>query len=346
MALTAIYALPEQALPIADVDLRGIGQQMDPPPLPGAIMVFLASDSQGYFGFNCPSCGGYWRAGFRVRTCPYCRIEGQSFQFLSNAQRSYIRHYCDVLLDALHSKDDGDFVIDMDAVADAALTDLPRPDFYVSEEQQQNQFSCNECGSFNDIIGRHAYCSGCGTRNDYVVLEEELASLRAQLTDRNGANILRQAVSNFDSLIGRLTRQLVVIVPMSKRRKTRIETGRFHDIDAVEKVLGWFDIQLFDSISGRDRKFINKMFLRRHVHEHNGGEVDEIYLKKSGDDGVRLRQHLTENEEDVHRLIGLIKKSARNVVEGFHELIPPSIDVIEAHRERERQRSGWRRGPR
>jgi hypothetical protein len=43
---------------------------------------------------------------------------------------------------------DGDHVIDMDAVADAAGSTAEKPPFYYTEQSQQNKFTCNACGSF------------------------------------------------------------------------------------------------------------------------------------------------------------------------------------------------------
>jgi hypothetical protein len=57
----SIYALP-QGIPIADLPIGGIGSPIPPPPVPGCIQVFIASDSEGKFGFQCQQCGQYWRA--------------------------------------------------------------------------------------------------------------------------------------------------------------------------------------------------------------------------------------------------------------------------------------------
>ena len=60
----------------------------------------------------------------------------------------------------------------MDAVADAAGKETDKPPFYYAEESQQNQFLCEACGSFNDILGKFGYCSVCGTRNDLQELDQ------------------------------------------------------------------------------------------------------------------------------------------------------------------------------
>jgi hypothetical protein len=99
----------------------------------------------------------------------------QRHNFLTQAQRRYVRQYCSRLDEALSDEQDGSHVIDMDAVADSAgKDDGEKPPFYYAEEQQQNKFTCNACDAVNDIIGRFGYCSLCGTRNDLQELEGKI----------------------------------------------------------------------------------------------------------------------------------------------------------------------------
>lgn len=50
------------------------------------------------------------------------------------------------------------------------------------------------------------------------------------------------------------------------------------------------------------------MFRRRHVYEHNGGAVDDQYLRDSGDTSVRPKQLIRETPENVHRLANMVTK--------------------------------------
>ena len=59
---------------------------------------------------------------------------------------------CRVLGEALDLEQDGEVVIDMDAVADAAGKEGEKPSFYVSEQSQQRKFTCGTCEEFNDIL--------------------------------------------------------------------------------------------------------------------------------------------------------------------------------------------------
>ncbi len=81
-----------------------------------------------------------------------------------------------------------------------------------------------------------------------------------------------------------------------------------------------------------DAEFIRRMFLRRHVYEHDGGQVTQRYLDESEDKTVKLRQSLREDAEGVFRMTGFILKMARNLHEGFHELFPPTEAPITMRR--------------
>lgn len=329
MVMIGLHALLAQGIPVASARFPGLGGQTEPAPFPGCVFVMVASDSHGKFGHYCQSCEGYWRSGPSPNFCPYCRHQDEPHQFLSLAQRRYVAHYCEVLGNALASEQDGEFIIDMDEVADAVGQEGERPAFYVSEESQQHKFQCASCGEFNDVIGRFAYCSKCASRNDAAIFKSDIERLRGQVNIDNTGSVLRDAISAFDSVVGMFAKQLLMLVPLSKRRAERLERGRFHDLEVIDEILSWFDIDPFKGLSGSDRAFLIRQFWRRHVYEHHGGEVDAHYLEKSGDTTVRLKQHLSETIEDMHRLLGGLDRLIRNIHEGFHELIPPLSGPID-----------------
>jgi hypothetical protein len=336
MSLIAVYALRE-GIAVEEIELGGIGQPWNPPPFPGCFPVFIASDSEGYFGHHCPSCNGYWRSGPFPNICPYCAIPARSFQFLSAAQSSYVRGYCRVLSEALASEQDGDVVIDMDAVADAVGKEGEKPAFYVSEESQQRKFTCPKCDEFNDILGRFGYCSRCGTRNDQVDFEDEtIPAIRKRLNENQAPeDCVRDSVAAFDSFVAQVSKALVQRVPMTVARQKRLSMFSFHKLEEVQSTFKeWFDIDLFSGMKEEERRSVVLMFHHRHVYEHNGGEVDQRYLDNSGDITVRLKQRLRENKEGAHSLLSALVKMTRNLHAGFHELFPPLEGPIKSFEER------------
>ena len=330
MSTYALYALLADGVPVADLKIGGINQPFDPPPpVRGCILVFMVSDSTGVFGRRCPSCGEYWRSDYGNYICPYCGTKASAnFHLLTEAQLRYVAEYCETLREGYASGKPGDYVIDMDAVADAAGKATPKPPFYYAEEKQQNEFACEACGDVNDVLGRYAYCSSCGTRNDI----QEMRAIVQGIRDRINAggpfeSCVRDTVAAFDSLAGITARQLVSRVPLVPERKGRM-SGRFHNLArAAADFREIFGIDILDGFSSDDAAFATRMFHRRHVYEHKGGEADEQYIRDSGDD-VRVKQILREDKESAHRIATLVTKMASNLHQGFHELFPPEEEPI------------------
>lgn len=331
-SLFAVYALP-QGIVVAPLPIGGIGDKWPPPPVPGCFPVFIASDSEGMFGHKCPQCAGYWRARFSSSICPYCGLSGGVRDFLTDAQRRYVREYCELLESALTSEQDGDHVIDMDAVADAAGKDADKPPFYYSEVRQQHNFKCAACDQSTDILGKYGYCSVCGTRNDLAQLETDITALRTRINaGASYESCAKDSISTFDSFAAQFAKQLVRLVPMTHSRLSRIERMGFHNLSNVHvEFKDIFDIDILSGISTADVSFVKLMFHRRHVYEHNGGEADAKYIADSGDTTVREKQMLRETREGAHRIAGLVQRMATNLHHGFHEIFPPIAGPIERH---------------
>lgn len=338
MAMIAIYALA-QGVPVSSINMGGIGTLWNPPPFPGCYPVMIQSDSEGMFGHDCPRCDGYWRSGPWPNMCPYCATSAEGYEFLSKAQLRFVRHYCEVLTLA-NGRDDGEVVIDMDAVADAAGQLGEKPAFYVSERSQQHKFKCAACDEFNDILGRFGYCSLCGTRNDLANFEEaEVSGIREKLnTEAPTQDCVRDAVASFDSLVAQYAKQLAALVPLTDGRVNRLTKQRFHDLTDTRAIFGsWFDIDLCAGMKDSECRGVTRMFHRRHVYEHNGGEVDQKYLDDSGDTSVKLKQAIRESKESAHALLGSLLKMAKNLHMGFHILFPPLEGPIRAFADKKKR---------
>lgn len=345
-AIVGVYAL-QQGIPVGMIEIGGIGAPFNPPPFPGCLAIFVASDSEGRFGHECPECREYWRSeGPPTRwpmTCPYCGVRAPAHQFLTRAQRAYIEACCEMILEALNSEADGERAVEMDAAADAAAaTQKEKPKFYYAEQAQQTAFTCGSCGHWNDILGRFGYCSSCGTRNGLADLEAVVAVTRTKTEAASEADLyscVRDLISAFETMAQKYAEQLTRYVPLTARRRGKLP-GRFHQFrlsaDAFDAV---FDIAITKGLTEDDLTFAVLMFERRHVYEHKGGEADETYLEKSGDTSVRARQVIRETRENVHRLATVITRAGRNLHEGFHELLPPESAPIKLKRQMDSQRS-------
>jgi hypothetical protein len=237
---------------------------------------------------------------------------------------------------AINAPEDGEHIVDLDAVSDA-VSNLEKPPFYYAEKSQQNKFECRDCGNTVDILGRFGYCSLCGTRNDLQELESKtLTAIRERINTSGGfESCMRDAIAAFDSLTGVYVRELVKRVPMTAARKNRLENSRFHNLALVQQeIRDTFDINLFAGLDTDDEQFAVLMFHRRHVYEHKGGEADDQYIERSGDTSVRPKQTLRETQASAHRIVGLVARMARNLHSGFHELCPFEDKYIKFHKRR------------
>ncbi|MGH7147014.1 MAG: hypothetical protein ACREIJ_03835 [Nitrospiraceae bacterium] len=327
-AFFAVYALPE-GLPVGTIQLGGIGQPWNPAPLPNCLPIFIGSDSLGMYGHQCTKCKGYWRsrgAPSRWRmTCPYCGLRAECHAFVTDGQRKYIRACVDLALRAMESDHDGEHLIDMDQVADAVGKEGLKPEFYYAEETQQNQYTCFTCGDVNDILGRYGYCSTCGTHNGLSELEKEILGIKDRMNREQQYEVcVKDAVSAFDSYARQIAKQMASRIPMTLGRRKEWENKLFHNLKPrAEEFKTVFDINLFTGLTQDDIDFATLMFHRRHVYEHNGGEVDERYVRQSGDTSVRIKQAIRESRETALRISDLVVKIARNLLNGFHQIFPP-----------------------
>lgn len=329
-------------VPFATVRLGGLADPGAGPPAqaPG-YMVFVASDSEGLFGHQCRRCKGYWRSDGAPSewpmTCPYCALRTGTHNFRTDAQRRYVTSCCQRYAEIIESDFVGESVIDMDAIADA-VNQEKKPEFYYAEQRQQKYFNCTACRAANDILGRYGYCSICGTHNGLQELAADLADVKTRIQAGAYEGALNDMVSAFDSFARQLAKQLAVRVPMRAKRKSALERALFHNLKPrADEMKAAFNIDLFESLTADDVAFITRMFLRRHVYEHNGGEVDERYITESGDTTVRLKQRIRETAESTTRAVALVKTMARNFKNGFDDIFPPVRTPVQYEEERKRR---------
>lgn len=346
-SLVGVYAHPD-GFACGNIVMGGIGAPWNAPPFPNCIAVMMASDSQGNFGHECPSCKKHFRSGgipakFPL-TCPYCGVRAESFHFLTAPQKSYISHYVELLRTAINESVPGstkEVVIDMDALADSIVGE-PRPDFYYTSIAQQTEFKCSACNSYNDIRGRYGYCSSCGWRNSAEHQRRTLEAIRGRLVngELSPAEVVKQSISEFDSAARDYVGQLISGVPMKQARRNQLERLLFHNLDKFEELLKTcFDIDLLQGMSA-DREFLRRMFFRRHVYEHDGGVATQRYCEESGDVGIQKGDLIRETAENAHRLIGCLNRMIKTFETDFHEMFEPEKFCIELEKDRRKRMAG------
>jgi ribosomal protein L37AE/L43A len=336
MSLCAIYAHPD-GFACGNVQLGGIGQPFNSPPYPNCITVFMASDSQGRFGHECPECGNHFRSANipskYLMTCPYCGLRAESYHYLTPPQASYLKHYIDTLnsgIAAIEANSENEIIIDMNLIADQVIGEI-KPDFFYTSITQQTEFTCPKCDGYNDIRGLYGYCSSCGWRNNATALKAELDLIRDKLNTQKISleEAVKLSVSAFDSAARDFTAQLIKTIPMLQSRQNELEQLLFHNLDKFHKLLNlFFGINLLHRMDAA-HDFVKKMFLRRHVYEHDACVATKRYVDESGDGQIEEGMLIREIPQNVHQLIGCLNRMFSNYESGFHELLPPEPFCID-----------------
>jgi hypothetical protein len=299
-----------------------------------SVVAYVQSDEQGMWGRNCPACERYFRTTHihNGSVCPYCAEAAPSLTFISKAQRVYIAASYDAFGRAMVTGKDTS--LDLADVTDAT------PAWHYSEEKQQVHFKCQTdgCGAETDILGRYGYCPRCGRTNARPAFNESMARMltRWEETDKNvkdknargevWEDLTVKSVTEFEALAKHLRRKLLTF-PMTRSRTEAVEGLNFQSpLQADEALRQWFDIGVVAwkgnatipprAVKQSELPFIRKMVQRRHILIHNGGVVDEDYLKLSGDNQVRLDERIRIPSNEAKHFIEVIREMGLNLLDG------------------------------
>ena len=319
----------------------------------------IATDERAMWGRKCPHCNGYWRtagAGLSgTNVCCYCGKHSEAFECLSDAQQAYVEACCILYTQVIESGKDGRCAIKIsDLIAQAMTSEdgqAAAPPEFFAESQRQTRFTCEACDNLNDVLGRFAWCSTCGTRNDGEMLRQDIGTIKATLiANGNPVSALKEAVDAFDAVGRNLAQQLVAHVPMTKARRDKWEKANFQQVELTARNLkADFDIDILDKLSPEAIAEIRLRFHRRHLHAHRGGVVDRKYVEDTRDSSVQVGQLVTESRDMILAFLPTVLKLGDNFLKGFHSVIPVRDSPIRHRREKtarmERHAKERARGP-
>jgi hypothetical protein len=306
--------------------LQGLDTRPPHKPAP-MVPAFLPADRTGLWGRRCPNCKAYFRtAGIREEMlCPYCGCHASAAAFTTENQREFLNAQRKLWLTAFDGGEE--VIIDLDTIA----SELPanRPVWTPTEYKQQFHFRCEGCQTASDILGEYASCPACGERNNLAVLcahldilDEEFNSANSELQgryerERKWESLLPRYTSTWEAMANDLQKQLSLLLMTPKRRK-EVAALSFQQIEEANKSLEeWFGINFLTDLKEEDRRFLIRIVNRRHLLVHRAGRVDEEYLRKTGDETVKLHQRIRVRSAEVARLSKLLRLCSLRLFEGF-----------------------------
>lgn len=189
-------------------------------------------------------------------------------------------------------------------------------------EEWQLELICQNCGTRSSIIGSAYFCPCCGYNAAEQVFDESIDTIQKMIDSKEAMYTMLSNMYGRDkaetmcrSMIeGSLGDIVSAYQKFAEARFTKLSTKkvRVNDFQIVEKGSSLFQEQCgrgYETwLSGSELSFMNLMFQRRHILEHNNGIIDERYLRQANDTGYNVGQRLVLKEKEVIRLIYLIKK--------------------------------------
>ncbi len=194
-------------------------------------------------------------------------------------------------------------------------------------EEWETEICCEKCGTHYSVIGSAYFCPCCGFNsavnsfNDLLdSIEKMLESLRemkTMLTEKYNADSAETMCrSMLESSIGDMVSAFQKFASC-KYDELSGKTSRVNDFQIVEKGSQLFEeetgMKYSDWLSAGELAFMELMFQRRHLLEHNNGMVDQRYLDKSGDISYSLGQRIIVKEADAHSLLAVLRKLGSSI---------------------------------
>jgi hypothetical protein len=302
-----------------------------------SVVAYIQSDSQGMWGRNCPACERYFRTNhiYGVSVCPYCARTAPSLTFISKAQRVYIAASYDAFARASLTHQSTSLEV-------TSITDQT-PAWHYSEEKQQLHFKCrtDACGAETDILGRYGFCPRCGRTNARHAFKDVVSQMLARwdetdksvsdpgLRGRVWEDLTIKSIAEFEALANHLRRKLLTF-PMTRKRREELEAMSFQSpLQADDSLRQWFDIGILQwdgdvttparALERAEHAFVKKMVQRRHILIHNGGVVDENYVRLSGDTQARLHEQIRIRSREAKRFVELIAEMGLNLLDGVED---------------------------
>lgn len=189
-------------------------------------------------------------------------------------------------------------------------------------EEWEQDIECSICKTRYSVIGMAYFCPFCGNidvdgifdRNlqtiDKIIFSlPEMEKKLMEYLDKDAVmnmivKMLESSLSNVISVFQKFAE--------SKFKNMSDKNIRPNDFQIVEKGSALFSEFIDEGylawVSEEEVEFMNLMFQRRHILEHNGGIIDEAYLNKTNDPNYNVGQRYVIKKADIYNLTSIIDK--------------------------------------
>src|SRR5215216_1071705 len=263
-------------------------------------LISIPTDEDGYFGRECPAC----EAPFKMRhdeyealpeeielTCPYCGHREEQSSFMSSAQHARVMAAAEGLAEQWSHEQANDI---FSRTFGRRAATPKRSNSFVNvewsytpgtpprvrelpaalEEQTRRIVECSVCGNHHAVYSATSFCPVCGPRPASARVLEATAAAREALA--------------LEDLLG------------EDERETLRAAGVFERFDDTAELFSEHAGLDLLALAGAERwERLKRAFARRHLLTHKGGIVDQKFLDRVPDSGLKLGQRLVVRRADA-----------------------------------------------
>lgn len=284
----------------------------------------IPTDADGFVGRACdaPGCKQYFKIyvpDHREQLyCPYC---GSRFSRDSLLTSSQLRYAKDAAAEEARAYVINEFQKTMKKALRGAkgVTYKPgsrprkrpvRPRY--RERDVDTEFQCPECAIRFQVYGIFGYCPGCRREN-------------LQIYDANWANIKRKLDTepDRDRQLRHAYADLVSTFEMFCRRKARRltpDSGNFqHLFDARKFFVTHANVDILANVTGDDLLALRRVFQKRHVCIHAGGEITDRYVRMIPEDKHLLGTQVSLTIEELETAAEAMRVALGDLVKAIEQ---------------------------
>jgi hypothetical protein len=296
------------------------------------ISIPIQPDAEKFTGRECPNleCEGYFKVEFGTGLkekdvpchCPYCGYIAQHDKFWTKEQIEYAKSIAlKTVSDALRKdlkklefdyKPRGSFGIGMSMKLKPSQ---PIPIRNYREKKLETEIVCDNCTLRYAIYGVFAFCPDCGQHNSLQILNKNLelvnkmldmaSKAEKELADHLVRNAIEDCVSSFDGF----GREICRVYANKASAPDKVEKLSFQNIEGAKRTLSvLFSINFTAGLSEEEWRIAVSGFQKRHLLSHKMGVVDDEYIQKTGDTQVVVGRKICISDEEVRKLIEIIRK--------------------------------------
>lgn len=277
----------------------------------------------GFIGRSCgnPGCGKYFKIkvdAIRERMfCPYCGLQFSKDELMTSDQEAHFlaaaaEHAKEIVLGEIDKmfgdlarKNRGNKFLRIEHQPQHYRAKEIAP--YYQERPVDSELVCSHCHFSFQVFGIFGYCPGCRSENlriydaNFEIIKREIES------SDNQQRALRHAYGDLVSTFE--------LVASGRAKAITQEQTNFQDLYGTRK---FFKEQtgkdIFSAIEEKRIRELQRVFLKRHVYEHNDGIIGDRYVRFMQEDKHLLGQKATLSLEEWEQAVETLKLVLDNVV--------------------------------